>query len=678
MTSGIRQRVEDLRRQLEHHNRRYYIDAHPEISDAEYDALYRELLALEEEHPELADPSSPTRRVGGGKLDGFVHRPHLEPMLSLDNVYSREELAEFISRAFRGLDREDAKFVVEPKIDGVGVSLQYVDGVLVAGLTRGDGVTGDDITENLKRIPTVPLQLPRRLTIEVRGEVFMNNRAFEELNRARRDAEQTLFVNPRNAAAGSLKLLDPAEVGRRKLAFMAHSLGKIDGRPFELYLDVLAFLEDAGLLAPPGRAVASGVDAIFAEIERIYVEKFRFAFDVDGAVVKLDRLTDRSKLGETAKSPRWAVAYKYAAERAETSVKDIELSVGRTGVITPTAVFDPPVRLSRTTVSRASLHNFDEIRRLDVRIGDRVLVEKAGEIIPQVVSVMADKRKGKLKAFRVKRKCPACGGPVSRTAGEVGRDASSVRSVGIRCVSPDCPAQLGRRIEYYASKEGVDIEGMGEKVVAALVEKGFLRALPDLYRMVKHRDAILEMDGFGEKRVDKLLAAIERTKTAPLESFLAALGIPHAGAVACRDLAMHFGSLDKARAASAEDFSSIVGIGPKMAESLVSFFKENGRMIDALEIAGVRPLPPERSDAPDNPFRGQRVVITGSLPSLSRGAAEDAVRKLGGFPTSSVTKATNRIVVGAEPGSKLDKARALETPEMPAGEFESLVRKFLK
>lgn len=666
MMKDVERRMADLRRQLEHHNKKYYVDAEPEISDADYDKLYRELLALEQSHPDLAAPSSPTRRVGGGKIEGFVTRPHRSPMLSLDNAYSKEELSEFAARVYRGLEQKDVRFVIEPKIDGVGVSLQFEKGRLVRGLTRGDGQTGDDITENLKRLPTIPLTLPQELTLEIRGEVFMNNRSFDELNRARKAAEEPLFVNPRNAAAGSLKLLDSNEVARRKLAFIAHSVGRIEGRPFQSYSEALDFFESAGFITPPGRVGVTGMEAVFAEIERIYTDKTRLAFDVDGAVIKVDRLTDRSRLGETAKSPRWAIAYKYEAERAETAVQKIELSVGRTGVITPTAIFDPPVQLSRTTVSRATLHNFDEIARLDVREGDRVLVEKAGEIIPQVVRVLHEKRARPLKKFRPKRKCPSCRGPLVRIGEEV----------ALRCANLSCSAQLERRIEYFASKAGVDIEGMGEKVVALLVREKLIRTIAGIYGLSKHRKKLLDREGFAEKRVDNLLAAIEKTKAAPLERFLAALGIPNIGAVACRDLAFHFGSLEKIRAAREDDFLSVSGIGPKMAESLVSFFKQNKKLLNDLARAGLHPTPPDRIEAADNPLKGKRVIITGALPSFTRGAAEDAVRRLGGFAGNSVTKQTGLLVVGAEPGSKLDKAQALGVPQMSGDEFEKMIARY--
>lgn len=662
-----REHILELRRLLEHHNRKYYIDAEPEISDADYDRLTRELLALEEKHPEFADPSSPTRRVGGGKLDGFVNRPHRAQMLSLDNVYSRDELNEFLDRVRRGLERPDAEFVVEPKIDGVAVNLQFEQGALVHGLTRGNGETGDDITENLKRLPTVPVTLPQPLTIEIRGEVFMNNRAFEELNRIRREAGESLFVNPRNSAAGSLKLLDPAAVSERHLAFMAHSIGHMEGKPFRTYSDALEFFESARMLVPPGRARAAGIDSMFAEIERIYREKSRWAFDVDGAVLKLDRLDDRSRLGDTAKAPRWAVAYKYAAERKEAVVVKIDPSVGRTGVITPTAIFAKPVHLSRTNVSRASLHNYDEIRRLGVRIGDTVMVEKAGEIIPQVISVVPDKRPKSSKPFRNPRTCPRC-----KT-----RLVSVGDEVALRCTNLACAEQLERRIEFYASKAGVDIEGMGEKVVAILVAKRMIGSIPDLYRLHQKRKNLLDVEGFAETRVDKLLSAIDRTKSSPLESVLSALGIPNFGEVACRELAFRFGSIEAIQKASAEQLLEISGIGPKMAESLAAFFKQNRRLLTALRKAGVRPVAPHRVEAADNLLKGKRVVVTGSLPTLTRSDAEAAVRRLGGFTGSSVTKETRFLIVGAEPGSKLDKARALGTEEMSGEKFEALVARFL-
>ncbi len=659
----IRKRVEELRRLLEHHNRKYYIDADPEISDAEYDRLYRELQAIEEARPEAADPSSPTRRVGGGKIEGFVSRPHKSRMLSLDNAYSREDLAEFAGRLARGLERTDIIYVVEPKIDGVAVNLQYEKGTLARALTRGDGRTGDDITGNIGTIPTIPPVIPELYTMEIRGEVFINNRAFETLNHERDAAGETMFVNPRNAAAGSLKLLDPAEVSRRKLAFIVHSIGAVDGKPFAAYSEALNFFERAGFLTPPGYSIVTGMDAVFGEIERIYVEKQKWAFDVDGAVVKIDRLADRDRLGGTAKSPRWAIAYKYAAERKETVLKDIELSVGRTGVITPTAIFNPPVHISRTTVSRASLHNFDEIRRLDIRVGDVVVVEKAGEIIPQVVQVLTNRRKKILKPFHLKRKCPVCRGPAVRFEHEV----------ALRCANLSCPAQIERRIEYYASKAGVDIEGLGEKVVSILASKGLLKKLSDLYRLKSHRKELLEFEGFAEKRVDNLLAAIEAKRTAPLDQFLAALGISHIGAVACRDLALRFRTIDDVRSATIDSLLAISGIGPKMAESLVAFFKQNKKLLNDLKRLGVQPSPVERIEAGDNPLKGRRVVVTGTLPTLSRSDAEEAIRRMSGFSTSSVTKQTDILVVGDEAGSKLDKARQLGVRQISGAEFEDMI-----
>ncbi|MBI4179113.1 NAD-dependent DNA ligase LigA [bacterium] len=663
-TPSARTRVLELRRVLEHHNRRYYVDARPEIPDAEYDRLYRELQELEDNHPELSDPASPTRRVGGGRLEGFVTVPHASQMLSLDNAYSKEELREFLDRVMRSLERSDVEFVVEPKIDGVAVSLQYEEGRLVRGLTRGDGRTGDDITANLRRLPTVPLNLSARQTLEIRGEVFMNNRAFEALNRERKKSDEPPFVNPRNAAAGSLKLLDSDEVAARKLAFMAHSIGRMQGRPFATYTEALALFESSGFLAPPGRGRTSGLDAIFGEIERIYAEKHALAFDVDGAVIKADRLSDRQRLGETAKSPRWAIAYKYAAERAETTLKKIEFGVGRTGTITPTAIFDPPVQLSRTTVSRATLHNFDEIKRLDVRIGDRVLVEKAGEIIPQVVAVLKDKRRGRLKSIRSLKTCPVCRGSAARLEGEV----------ALRCANLSCPAQVARRIEYYASKGGVDIEGLGEKIVAILIERKFVKSISDLYRLPRHREKLLGIEGFAEKRVDNLLAAIERTKRAPLERFLSALGIQHIGEEAARDIAAQFGSFDGIRRASVDEYLAIDGIGPRMAAGMVQFFRRNKRLLNEIQKLGVRPAAPKRVEAPDNPFKGKHLVITGALPTLSRTEAEESVRKLGGSPSGSVSKKTDILVVGEDPGSKVDKARSLGVAMMDGVTFETRIR----
>ncbi|MDB6147381.1 MAG: ligA, partial [Spartobacteria bacterium] len=647
----VANRMAELRTQIEEHNRRYYEEAAPTISDREYDRLYQELTDLERRFPHLVSPDSPTQRVGGTALKAFAPVTHLAPMLSLDNTYSEEEVSNFYKRIARLLPNEKFPVVVEPKVDGVAVSLLYENGRLRYGATRGDGVIGDDITQNIKTIRAVRERLrgiavPRLL--EVRGEVFMEKKGFEKLNQERLKAGLPLFANPRNAAAGSLKQLDPSIVAQRPLGVVFYGTGAVEGISVELHSEIFPLLKRLGLPVAERWWVADSLEEILTAIHEIDRVRLEFPYQTDGAVVKVDSFAQRARLGFTAKSPRWAIAYKYEAEQVETRLLDIVIQVGRTGALTPVALLEP-VLVSGSTVSRATLHNEDEITRKDIRIGDEVVIEKAGEVIPAVVGVKKEGRTGKEKKFRMPTTCPVCGGKVVKDEGQV----------ALRCVNSQCPAQLKRRVEHFASRGAMDIEGLGEMMVEQLVERDLVRDVSDIYKLTTEKLASLERT--GEKSVRNLLDAIELSKTRPLWRLIFGLGILHVGVSASRALANHFGSLEKLMETSVEELQKIPDVGEVVGNSIHAFVQENRnrRMIERLREGGVRPqTEPRKKPAAGSPFAGSTWVITGTL-SQARDEIADIIVQRGGKVSGSVSKKTSCLLAGEEAGTKLDKAQAL-------------------
>jgi DNA ligase (NAD+) len=663
-SADVRKEIARLRDEIARHNYRYYVLDDPLVSDAEYDAMFRRLQQLEDEHPGLRTPDSPTQRVGAAPLEHFgtVRRRH--PMLSLQNVTTREEMAGFDERVRRFLGRERIEYVGEPKIDGVAVELVYEEGALATGSTRGDGVVGEDITANVRTIRNVPLRLragdrgvPARL--EARGEVFLTVDAFRKLNREREEAGLPAFANPRNAAAGSLKQLDPRITAARPLTFVCHGTGEAPGLGTRTHWDTLQTLAATGLRPVPMSRVLTTLDDVFAFFDELEAARDGLGYEIDGLVVKVNDLELQRRLGEISRSPRWAVAFKFKARQATTRVVNIVPSVGRTGVLTPVAELEP-VQVGGVTVRNASLHNMDEIERKDVRIGDTILVERAGDVIPYVVKVVTEGRTGDERRFRMPSACPVCGAQVVRPEGEV----------AYRCIGLSCPAQLRQAIRFFGARGAMDVEGLGEKLVEQLVETGLVRDLADLYHL-KEAD-LVALERMGKKSAQNLLSQLERSKQATLPQVLVALGIRQVGEATARALAEHFGSLDRVMDASEEELQEVRDIGPEVARSIRHFFaeKQNRRVIAQLREAGVRPAPVTRAQGP---LEGKRIVLTGALASMTRPEAQRRIEALGGRVVASVGKETDWVVVGADPGSKLARAKKLGVPTLGEDEFLRLV-----
>lgn len=662
----LHQRVAELRTQLDRHNRLYYVEARPEISDAGYDRLLRELADLEAAHPELATPDSPTQRVGGEPIEGFRTVEHAARMYSIDNTYSRGELEAWAGRVRKAMgEGVAAAFIVEPKIDGVAVSLRYEGGRLVQALTRGDGHRGDDITHNVRTIAAVPLQLTPGSTgtghgpahprvLEVRGEVFMLNSAFARLNQARQAAGEEPFANPRNMTAGTLKQLDPRQVAQRKLRFMAHGRGVIEpAPPFKTQHDMLAWLRAWGIPTNPLTRRCETIDEAWTAIEAFQTQRAELDYATDGMVVKVDRFDQQEELGFTSKSPRWAIAYKYAAEQARTKLTRVEWFVGKTGKVTPRATMEP-VFVAGTTVTHASLHNADQIVRLGLHEGDTVVIEKAGEIIPQVVEADASQRAPGASPIQPPAHCPGCGQTLVREADEV----------DLRCINPECPEQLREKLIWFAGRDQMDIDGLGEKAVLQLADAGLLRSYGDVFALHSQRDRLLELDRMGEKKADNLLAGIEAAKQRGLARVLASLGIRHVGQRAAQVIARQFGDIDALLAATVDDIAAVHEIGPITAESLHTFLHHASgqRVIGELRDAGVRLDEPKATTTTEaSPVHGKTVVLTGTLESFDRKTLAEKLQALGAKVTGSVSKKTDLVIVGAPgtAGSKLDKARQL-------------------
>ena len=657
----VRERVEELRREIRRHDHLYYVLARPEISDQEYDRLFAELKRLEERYPELLTPDSPTQRVGGEPLDELEQVRHEVPMLSLDNTYSREELAEWYGRVTRTLGHPPEGLVAELKVDGVSLSLLYEEGRLVRAVTRGNGLVGDDVTSNARTIRALPLVLEGAPPLlEVRGEVYMPRSVFESLNRERRREGEPEFANPRNATAGSIRLLDPAEAARRRLSVWCYQVARWRGVELGRHSEGLELLASLGFPVNPGWERCPDLEAVWPVIDRWETERTRLDFEIDGVVVKVDRLEEQRALGATARAVRWAVAFKYPPEGRKTRVVDIVVQVGRTGVLTPVAELEP-VRIAGSTVSRATLHNFDELERLDVRVGDTVWVTKGGEVIPKVVAVDLAARPPDAEPFPVPRACPACGTPVVRDPGEV----------AIRCPNPRCPAVVAARLRHFVSRGGMEIEGLGGRLLDQLLAEGMISDPASLWDLDPERLAALP--GWGEVSAANLVRELEEARRRPLHRLLFALGIPHVGERAARLLAERFGTMERLEEASREELESIDGIGPVIAGSVVEWFRdpENRELIRRLAAHGVLMEEPA-AEGGERPLEGLSFVLTGTL-SRPRPEVQARLEELGARVTSSVSRRTSYVVAGEDPGSKLAKARTLGVPVLTEEELETVV-----
>jgi len=663
-----KRRAEEVRRQLNYHGYRYYVLDSPEISDAEYDRLFRELQELESQHPELVTPDSPTQRIGAPPLEEFTSVPHRLPMLSLGNAFDEGELRAFDDRIKRHLglpEAETVDYLAELKVDGLAVSLTYENGLFTRGATRGDGAQGEDITVNLRTVRAIPLRMlsqdPPPL-LEVRGEVYLDRREFARINRERAEAEQPLFANPRNAAAGSVRQLDSSITAGRRLDIICYGLGAAEGVSFARQGEMLNYLEEAGFKSSPQRRLCRGVEEAAAYCAEWQGRHSELGYGTDGVVVKVDSLALQQELGQVSRSPRWAVAYKFPPEEQTTVVKDILVSVGRTGALTPVAVMEPVV-VSGSTVQNAVLHNEDEVARKDVRIGDTVVIRKAGDVIPEVVSVVTSKRTGGERAFAMPGKCPVCGADAIRPEGEAVR----------RCTGIACPAQVLGRMEHFFSRGALDAEGVGPRIIAQMLQHGLVKDPADLYFLT--REHLLQLDRMGEKLAENILDAIAGTKRPALSRLIYALGIRHVGDHVAEVLAERFGSLERLAEASEEELAETHEIGPTIAQSVAVFFRQQQtrELLDKLRRAGVAAEAPKAAaPAAAGPFAGKTVVFTGTL-SMPRSQAESIVKAQGGRAGSSVSKRTDYVVAGDSPGSKAEKARELGVTILTEDEFRGLI-----
>ena len=660
------EKINKLRREIRHHERLYYVENNPEISDGEFDRFMQRLKELETRYPQYVTPDSPTLRVGGQPVEGFPAVRHRIPKLSLDNVYSKEELGEFAKRISKVLPGEEIEYVVELKIDGVNISLMYENGLLVHGATRGDGVRGDDVTANLKTIRSIPLvlepegmEVPR--VLEVRGEVYMTLEGLKKISGEREKSGEAAFANARNAAAGSLKLLDPVLASMRPLSVFFFSIDYCEGIGYETHNEALEILKRLGFRINPECRLCGNLEKVVDYCDLWEKKRHSLGYDTDGMVIKVNSLDQQGVLGSTTKNPRWAIAYKFPAKQATTILKKIEVQVGRTGVLTPVAVLEP-VELAGSIISRATLHNEDEIKNKRIREGDRVILEKGGDVIPKIVSVVESVRTGKEKKFKMPDRCPECNSPVRREEGEV----------AVRCENPACPAQLKRRLQHFASRQGMDIEGLGEAVIKQLVDTGLVADYSDIYKLTL--DEFLSLERMGEKSGKNLISAIKKSKSNSLSRLIFALGIRHVGVHASEVLASRYVSLEGLKQAKVEDLESIPEIGPVMAKSIHSFFlmRETVEILEKLKAARVK-TDTKRAVTEKLSFAGKTFVFTGTLKHFARFDAESIVKKLGGRVTNSVSSKIDYVVTGDAPGSKLEKAEKLGIEIIDEDKFRKML-----
>ncbi len=661
--AAARKRIDALREELRRHERLYYVESRPEITDAEFDRLMRELVALEAEQPELASPESPSRRVGGEPVEGFATVVHAEVMLSLENAYSWEEAQSWLARATRLLGREPRGFVVELKIDGLSISLRYEGGRLLRGATRGDGTRGEDVTDNVRTIRTIPLRVPETAALEVRGEVYYSKRAFERVNAAREAQGEPLFMNPRNAAAGTMRLLDSRITAKRRLDAWLYAVVEASPMP-ESQSTALDRLKSLGFPVNPHWGRCETFDEVRGFVESWREKRRDLAFETDGVVIKVDDRRTQEELGATAKSPRWALAYKYPAEEATTVVREIGVQVGRTGTLTPVAHFDPVV-LAGTTVKRATLHNYDDLARKDVRVGDTVVIEKGGDVIPKVVRVILEKRRKGAAAFRMPERCPVCGDPVVKEEDEV----------ATRCVNPACPAVVREALRHFCGRRAMNIEGLGDKLVDQLVTAGLLTDVASIYD--RKASDLVELERWGEKSAANLVEEIEKSKGNDASRLLFALGIRHVGEKAAKTLIGYFGSLDALAAASEEELQAVEEVGPNTAASLRAWFSHprQRELLEKLRRHGVRLEGQMRARPVQGALTGKTVVITGTLSGITREEAGERLAAAGAKIAGSISKKTDFLVVGESAGSKLDRAKALG---VPAVSWEEMLEKLGK
>ncbi|WP_058306156.1 NAD-dependent DNA ligase LigA [Gracilibacillus massiliensis] len=646
-----REQLATLSEELNRYNYEYHVLDNPSVPDAEYDKKMKNLKDIEAEFPELITADSPSQRVGGEPLEAFQKVTHRVPMLSLGNAFNEADLKDFDRRVREGLATEQVTYVCELKIDGLAISLRYQDGLFVQGATRGDGTTGEDITSNLKTIKSIPLRIPDQAPIEVRGEAFMPQQAFVSLNQKRVENEEEPFANPRNAAAGSLRQLDPKIAAKRQLDIFLYAVGEWESGTLETHIERLQYLEKIGFKTNPEWRKCNSIEEVIQYVEEWVEKRANLTYDIDGIVIKVDNLEAQEQLGFTAKSPRWATAYKFPAEEAVTTLTDIELSVGRTGVVTPTAILEP-VKVAGTTVQRASLHNEDLIKEKDIRIGDTVVIKKAGDIIPEVVRVVEDMRTDQQQPFAMPENCPSCGAELVRLEEEV----------ALRCINPNCPAQLKEGLIHFVSRLAMNIDGLGEKVVEQLFQAEYIHTIADLYRL--DREELLKLERMGEKSVDNLLKAIEDSKENSLERLLFGLGIRYVGSKAAKTLATHFETMEKLQEAGFDDLVAVDEIGDKMADSIVRYFEDEkvNQLISELRALGLNLTyqgPKVTKAAADSSFSGKTIVLTGKLSIYTRQEAKQRIEALGGNVTGSVSKKTDLLIAGEEAGSKLDKAKSL-------------------
>lgn len=655
-----------LCKEIWEHNRLYYVEHKPKISDEAFDHLLRKLEQIEKEHPDWITPGSPTQRVNETPTEGFHTVEHTVPMLSLANTYSKEEIEEFIERMHKLVGHSNLAFSCELKMDGIAITAKYENGLFVQGVTRGDGWKGDDITANMRTIESLPLQIYGKEVpqlLEVRGEVYMRHSVFNMLNENRTKADEALWANPRNAAAGSLKLLDPKETAKRHLSVVFYGVAENSTVALTSQYESHAFLHSLGLPVLSQRALCHNLDEIFTFINHIADIRPKLPFDIDGVVIKLNDIRQEKRLGNTAKNPRWAVAYKFAAQQAQTKILDITVQVGRTGVLTPVAELQP-VFVAGSTISRATLHNEDEVKRKDIRIGDYAIIEKGGDVIPKVVSVDPSKRHDSIKPWHMPSTCPSCGAQVQRTPGEV----------AVRCPnSAHCPDQQLRRIIYFAGKEAMDIENLGEKIVEQLVEMGFVTRPSDIYRLTKEQ--LYQLDGFKDKSVNNLIQSIEASRQVPLDKFIMALGIKHIGSGTAELLAKKAGSIKALIEMTTEDLMKMEGIGDKVAASVYEYFQDpkNLQEIEDLLALGVQPKQQNVITFTDHPFNNKHFVLTGTLHHYTRNAAASLIKERGGLVSDSVSKKTDYLLVGDDAGSKLEKAKSLGVKILTEPEFVALL-----